>query len=229
MADKLKELLGLLEERLVEHDESRKKVQNKLLKICSKTTKDADSLKEKISGEISEDFEEKEEEILSLTEKFNRGEGDVEVFVKKAKEELAREWKYEIQHSNSAKSFVDSYGLKVSSVKVKKELNFDIIESITNKLEEHLNKISEYKDAAQEKLMKICNERRKEADELEARINGKLEEVFKAEDARIQKVVKVVKDNIGSEDPEEVKELIRKAKVTLLKNQKYSFKKKVPT
>ena len=53
----------------------------------------------------------------------------------------------------------------------------------------------------------ICNKRRKEEEELEKRVNRKLEEVFKAEDARIQSVVKEVKENIDSEDPEEVKEL----------------------
>ena len=75
--------------------------------------------------------------------------------------------------------------------------------------------------SAQEKLTEICNERRKEAEELEKRINEKLEEVFKAEDAHIQSAVKMIKENIVSEEPEEVKDLTRKAKLTLLKNQKY--------
>ena len=71
--------------------------------------------------------------------------------------------------------------------------------------------------------MKICNKTRKEGEELEKRVNGKLEEVFKAEDARIQIAVKVVKEKIDSGNPEEVKELTRKAKLTLLKKQKYSL------
>ena len=223
MSGVLKELLVLLEERLVEHDESRKKVQNKMLKICSKITKDADLLEEKISGEISEDFEEKEEEILSLTEKFNRGEGDIDALIMKAKEEMSKEWKYEIKHSNSAKSFVDSYELKVSSIGVEKDINFDSTESIVNALQEHFEKLHESMTAAQEKLDEICKKRRWKSERLEKRINGKLEEIFKAEDARIQSVVKVVKENIDSEDPEEVKELTRKAKLTLLRNQKYSL------
>ena len=70
-------------------------------------------------------------------------------------------------------------------------------------------------------MAEICNERRKEGDELEERVNGKLEELFKAEDSRIQSVVKVVNERIGSE----VKELTRKAKLTLLKKQKYSLRK----
>ena len=37
MADKLRALLGLLEERLEKHDSNRKEVQNKLLEICSMT------------------------------------------------------------------------------------------------------------------------------------------------------------------------------------------------
>lgn len=36
MAGKLKELLPLLEERLVEHDESRKELQSRLQETCSK-------------------------------------------------------------------------------------------------------------------------------------------------------------------------------------------------
>ena len=59
-------------------------------------------------------------------------------------------------------------------------------------------------------------------------INGKLEEAFKQEDARIQGVVKVVKERIGSEDPEEVKELGSKGRVALLTRQKYSLSKGRP-
>ena len=85
MTGVLKELLVLLEERLVEHDENRKEVQNKLLEACSKIREDADSLEERISKEISEDFNAKEERILGLIEKLNEGGGDMNVFVKKAK------------------------------------------------------------------------------------------------------------------------------------------------
>ena len=224
MADKLKELLGLLKERLVEHDENRKDVQNKLKETYSKITKDADSLEEKISRKIQKDFNPKEEEILRLIEKLNEREGDMDVLVKKAKEELSNEWEYEIQHSElPKKSFVDSYELKVSSVKVEKELNFDSTKSIISQLQEHLEKIRESMTTTQEKLVEICNERRKEGEELEKRVNGRLEEVFKAEVSRIQSVVKVVKENIDSEDHDEVKGLARKAKLTLLKNQKYSL------
>ena len=66
---------------------------------------------------------------------------------------------------------------------MEKELNFDSTESIIGHIQEHLEKTHEYRDAIQEKLDEICNKRRKEGYELEKRVNGKLEEVFKAEDA----------------------------------------------
>ena len=198
-------------------------MQTKLKETCSKITKDADSLEEKISEKTSEDFNAKEEEIFGLIEKLNEGEGDMNALVKKAKEKLSKEWKYGIRYLKKAKSFVKSYELKVSSVKVKKQFDSGSTESIVNALEEYFEKIQRSKDATQEELTEICNQRRKEGDELEKRVNGKLEEVFNAEDARIQSVVKMIKENIDSEDLEEVKELTRKAKLTLLKNQKYSL------
>ena len=86
-----------------------------------------------------------------------------------------------------------------------------------------MDRVQESRGVAEEKLSEICKKRRGKSERLEKRINGKLEEVFKAEDARIQSVVKMIRENIDSEDPEEVKELARKAKLTLLRNQKYSL------
>ena len=106
MSGVLKELLGLLEERLVEHNENRKEVQNELFELCSMIRESADSLEEKMSGEISEDFDKKEERILGLIKKLNEGEGDMDALVKKVKEDLSNEWEYDIQHSDSGVGFV---------------------------------------------------------------------------------------------------------------------------
>ena len=70
--------------------------------------------------------------------------------------------------------------------------------------------------------MGICAKRRKEIEGIGQRINSELEGPFTQEDARIQEVVKLVKEKIDSKDPEEVKELARKARLTLLKNQRYA-------
>ena len=58
---------------------------------------------------------------------------------------------------------------------------------------------------------------------MEKRVNGRLKKVFKEEDARIQSVVKMDKENVDSENHDEVNELTRKAQLTLLRNQKYSL------
>ena len=73
----------------------------------------------------------------------------MKVLVKKANEEMSREWKYEIKHLKNAKSFVDSYVLKVSSVKVEKELIYDNTESIIGHIREHLEKLHESMASAQ--------------------------------------------------------------------------------
>ena len=76
--------------------------------------------------------------------------------------------------------------------------------------------------AAQEKLAEVCSERRRKAEDLENGINERLEGLFKQEDARIQSVVKVVKESVGDdESPGGVDELVRKARLTLLRSQKY--------
>ena len=225
MADKLKGLLGLLEERLDQHDNSRREVQSQLQDTCAKMAKDADSLEEKISEKISEDFGPKEERILGLIAKLNEGEGDMNVLLKQAKEELSREWKYEIQHSEQIRSFADSYELKVSSVEVERGVNSDNAESIVSRLQGHLNKLHDSVTAARDNLTKICNERRTEAEELGKRINGELEEHFKAEDARIQGVVKIVREKVNSEDHEEVELAVSKAKSAAFVRKEYSLSK----
>ena len=195
MADKLKELLGLLEKRLEEHDNSRKEVQGELKEIRSRMNEDADSLEERISGEINKDSDEKEEQILGLIEKLNEGKCDFKVLIGQVQEILSNEWKYEIQHSESAKTFVDSYRLEVSSAIVEKEFTFESTDSIVSQLQEHLDRIQESAAAARDKLVEICNNRRKEGEELRNRVNGELEVAFSAEDARIQSVVKAVKED----------------------------------
>ena len=181
-------------------------------------------MEEKLSGEISANFDGKEKGIFGFIKRLNEGGSDTNALIEEAKEELSKEWRYDIRDSEpTAKSFVDSYELKVSSKKVEKEINFDDTESIVNQLQEHLDKVHESVTAARDKLTEICNGRRKSAGELETRVNGELEEVFKQEDARIQEVVKVVKERINSKDPEEVKALTRKARLTLLKNQRYAL------
>ena len=225
MAD-LKKLLQLIEDRLTEHDSNRVEVQSRLAEACSKMKGDVDSLEEGFE-KTYKDFDSLEDQIYGLIEKFNDDEGnDLDPLIKQAQEILSLELKYSPEDLRSAgKKFGSLIG---SDILVRTEKTFDFsdenrIEVITNLLQEFLDKLHEFLTTAQEKLDEIRIERMKEADEMGERINGKLEIVFCAEDARLQSVVKEIKEIIDSENSEEVKELAWKAKLTLLKKQKYSL------
>ena len=54
MAGEVEKLLNLLDERLKQHNENRREVQNELLEVlCPEIKKDADSLEEKICDELT--------------------------------------------------------------------------------------------------------------------------------------------------------------------------------
>lgn len=57
----LEELLSVLEERLVQHDNSRKEVQNQVHEICAKMLEEADALEGKFYEKIQGSFDKKEE------------------------------------------------------------------------------------------------------------------------------------------------------------------------
>ena len=130
---------------------------------------------------------------------------------------------YEIKISKKGKSLADSCVLKISSAKTETNLDFSDTESTTKQLQKHLENVHNSMTAAQDRLDEIRDERKKEAGKLEERINRELEGLFNQDDNRVQDVVKVVKDNIISEDPEKVKELTRMVQLTLLKKQSYSL------
>ena len=233
----LKELLCLLEERLVQHDENRKEVQRELQEICTKIKRGVDPLEEKVSEDICKAFNKTEERISNLIVKLNEriehpetSKGDISALIRQARQFLSSERSYEIEHSEKAKSFAGSYKLKVSSTKVKKEFDFDNttdeaskVELITAQLQECLNKFQESKMYVQDKLVEICNKKRREADGLETRVNGELEELFSREDARLQEAVKILKKNMENENPTDAKKLAKIAKTALINNQIYSL------
>ena len=64
--EKLKKLLGMLEERLVQHDNNREEVQKQLKEICAKSKEKAESYEARESKKIREAYEEIEGRILSL-------------------------------------------------------------------------------------------------------------------------------------------------------------------
>lgn len=224
------DLLCSLEKRLTKHDNNRKEIQDRLQEIRSEIIKEADTLEEKINAELRNSFGPKEERILSLIERLNNkekggGDGEKELLIKQAQEEeLVNELKYEIQYTEKTDNFVDSYVLEI--IETKTDINTKngdediIIGDVTNKLQKHLNKIHESMVTIQNEISEICTKRRKEGDEIEKRINEKLETYFTYEDARIQEAVNMIK---GKNSYDDKGEFITKAKLTLLKKQKYSL------
>ena len=224
-------LLLLLEERLVQHDDSRKEVQKRLREVCSRMSRDANALEEKLSGEIGSALDEAEDRILSSIETLNSGGGQG-AFAEQAQQEPLLEQRYEIQHYGDAENFVDSYKLKISTASIGDGSYFDSFLDAKSGYDEstlkaHLDKIHKAATAAQEELAVICSKRRREAEELGLRINGELELLFTQEDARIQEVVKAAKENTNNKNLADLEEVITRAKSTLFVAQKYGLKEDV--
>ena len=82
---------------------------------------------------------------LESSAKETRGGDELNVVIEEAKVELSKEWKYKIQRSKGSKDIADSYELKVSFCRAKKETDFNCendAEATVNKMKEHLNKNS---------------------------------------------------------------------------------------
>ena len=234
----LKELFRLLEERLVQHDNDRIEVQRKLQEVCANVKKCSDKLEEKLSWEIRTSFDKIEKDISSLIERLTEGggggggESKLESLIKQARDELMTEKKFVIKPNRYASGFADSYVFDVTTVGVGKKIKVckasdtqSKIEFLTSQLRDHLDKIHQSMTSALETLNKICNNKRKEGEELGVCINERLESPFNQEDSRIQELLNTIRVNIGNTDPAKAKELSIKAIRTLVENQKYEFTK----
>ena len=134
MADRLKESLGLLEERLVQHDESRKEVQDKLQEISAQELGDADLLEEKINEEVRKDFDPRAARISSIIDKIANKNTNFDGLIKEAQDELSTEYNYEIQHFKYENKFIDSYKLNIIPVTKEQQFDFASIEDIPQKV-----------------------------------------------------------------------------------------------
>ena len=235
--EKLKKLLGILEERLVQHDNNREEVQKQLKEICAMAKEEADSSEARESKEIREAYEETEERILSLVGMLNaKLEGpvnnkDLDALIEWAEQELKIEQKCSIVSKEGRYHSVpyepSRKKQKLNETEETDEKNgstTELITGIVKQLEEHLERAQETMISVMSNVEKVYNEERSEADEFVETVNKKLEVLFTKEDARIQAVVKVMRESIWSEAPENgriAKELIMKAKEDFLTVQKY--------
>ena len=220
-----KELLSLLEERLVQHDRNREEVQRELHEVCTKALGGADSLEETLNADIHSAFDKEEEEVLGVIAKLNAGEGEVEQLMGKAQEVLSREIKYYIRPYYSRDSYMDAYDFRISMTKrSKKEGDAEgSVESVVKLLEEHVERVQEMMRSAQGEVAEIYGKRRGDVMAFEERVNGELEPVFGEEDGRIQSVVKRLREKIGCGAAEEVEELASMARTVLVVTQRYGL------
>lgn len=242
-----KRLLGLLEERLEQHDKNREEVQSLAKRICFKAQNEADVLEERISGKIHRYYEEMEERILGFIKILAdiSGSGEeveretigkcLKPFVMWAEQELPIRQRYKLFRLIRVQNFDQKYKLNVSAEPLRKrrriwngEEEGDFtkkIEELTAQLQEQLVVNKESARAAQDKLLRVCDGRREKARAFVEKINRKLEPLFTEEDARLQSFVKQLRENVGCRSPNcKSDELISQARLALLLTQRYALR-----
>ena len=175
-----------------------------------------------------------EEEEEGKDDEKGKGKKDCEKELKglinKAQKELSWDYQYKLEHNESAESFEEAYKFAVTKSKGRGRLDLREIPDAASKtafvverLEEHLERVSEAMCAAQSELAEVCSARRSDAEELEKKINTAMEPVFAAEDARIQGVVKPLRERAESGSAEEVSALLGKARAAFVMAQRYGL------
>ena len=98
-----------------------------------------------------------------------------------------------------------------------------VVRDIIVALEERLEKHNENRKVVQNELHAICEEWRKQADDLEERINKELQVKFTEEDDRLLKALNALRESTLSEKEGERSAAARRARAELLVKQSYSF------
>ena len=101
----------------------------------------------------------------------------------------------------------------METINIKEEEREKASKILSERLEAH----DESRKAAQEKLHNFCEGLRARIDEFEERVNGELEEKFKAEDNRLQTAL----NGLSPDGNDEISKAIQKAKAELLVIQSY--------
>ena len=131
MADKLKELLRLLEERLVEHDESRNAAQKNLHKACEGLRAQIKGIEGKVENDLEEKFIAEDNRLQTILSGLLLDEDEgVSKKIQKAKTELLVEQTYDVIMRNSDDENEDEQKSRNSSLyelKTERKASFDIM------------------------------------------------------------------------------------------------------
>ena len=228
-----KELLSLLEERLVQHDKNREEVQAALGEICTKALGEADAAEERISSEIHGIFDKKEEEILGIVEQLNEGSAkgeELDALIARAHAELAKKVRCSIATYCPSTGYMNNYKLSSNtySPQGKKDGGDEPTspEALVARLQEHLEETLGVMAKVRAELTEMYAKRRRDVKDFSDGINEQLEKVFTKEDGRLQEVVKAMRDKLEGGTKEELESLSTKARTVLVVLQRYSLAKK---
>ena len=104
----------------------------------------------------------------------------------------------------------------------------DEVERVTSALRGRLDSHDESRRVAQEKLHTLCEEWRRQADELEDSVNSELEIKFKEEDSRLQAALNNLQASALTDNGTKIAEALRKARAELLVVQRYDVRETRP-
>ena len=130
LEEELENFKRILSERIEIHDESRKAAQEKLHEICEELRTQVYELFEEINSELEEKFIKEDNRLQTALSGLRLGEDDVSKKIRKAKEELLVEQKYDVVERNSNKK-EDDQKLRISSLyelKIERKISPDIFE-----------------------------------------------------------------------------------------------------
>ena len=232
-------ILKALDERVCEHDDSRRVVQEKVCEICGNLRKHVDELEERVNKELEVKFVAEDER---LQEAFNalRTAGSLPDALAKARAELRVKQTYDVVKSKSTKLSM-MYKLETRQEELDEAALADMTaEELVEALERRLDEHNENRVAVQEKNTATCGKLKRHIDELEERVNSESEERFIEEDNCIQEALNELKmfmlsqeeedenekDELDSGRDETLRELVKNARHSLLVRQTYGVTKK---
>ena len=195
-----------LRERLDQHNESRKVVQEDLELACDRLRKQVNETEERIGRELEEEIAKESSRLQDALDAIYKNRDCSEQLQEAIKHattalDIKQSWLIEKGHS---KDFTSAINLNTKKEKLA-DGTVNNKEEAIKALNGRLDEIDENRRSAQEELHTICEGWRKEIDELKEEITSELEGEFKKEDGRLQSVLSGLNESIAPEALQKVK------------------------
>ena len=177
MAEEKERIAKALRERLDEHDENRKIIQDEIASTCDRFAKEAEELEGKLSRELEQEFAKETNRLQSTLSDLTKNAESQEA-VQKANEELSKIWS----------CLVVKEGHNTCSLKIKIEnttLYDGTQDEVIRAIEKRLEEIDEVRRDTQEKIQKACNEKTEHVEKTKQRLNAELKDKYTKENDRL--------------------------------------------